>query len=551
MEFLKQSTAVSIKMGPFLDDTDGKTPETGLTISQADIRLSKNGGNFAQTNNAAGGTHDENGFYDIPLDTTDTNTLGRIRLAVSESGALPVWQDFMVVPANVYDSLFLGTDVLQADVTQIGGDTQSATDLKDFADAGYDPATNKVEGVKLVDTTTANSDMRGTDSAALASALSTHDTDIKADIAGLNDFDPAADTVAQVTLVDTTTDVTNEVSADVTKVSGDAAAADNLEADYDGTGYNKSASTIGTCTTNTDMRGTDGANTTVPDVAGTAAGLHATTDGKVDGVQSTANDIETDTQDIQSRLPAALVSGKMDSNMAALVDDTQSAADLKDFADAGYDPATNKVEGVKTVDSVTAVSGEVTADVIKISGDSVAADNLEADYDGTGYNKSASTIGACTTNTDMRGTDGANTTVPDAAGTAAALHATTDGKVDAVQSTADDIETDTQDLQTQIGTAGAGLTDLGGMSAAMKAEVNAEAKDVIATDTIAELGVGVPAATPTLENAIMLIYMALRNRMDNTANFSEVHNDANGVIAKAALSDDGTTFRRDKLVTGP
>jgi len=44
-----------------------------------------------------------------------------------------------------------------------------------------------------------------------------------------------------------------------------------------------------------------------------------------------------------------------------------------------------------------------------------------------------------------------------------------------------DIETDTQDLQTQIGTAGAGLTDLGGMSAGMKAEVNTEA-DTALTD---------------------------------------------------------------------
>ena len=48
-------------------------------------------------------------------------------------------------------------------------------------------------------------------------------------------------------------------------------------------------------------------------------------------------------------------------------------------------------------------------------------------------------------------------------------------KIDAVQTTADAIETDTQDLQTQIGTAGAGLTDLGGMSTAMKAEVAAAA----------------------------------------------------------------------------
>jgi len=36
----------------------------------------------------------------------------------------------------------------------LGGVVQSATDLKDFADDGYDPATNKVQGVVLVDTTT-------------------------------------------------------------------------------------------------------------------------------------------------------------------------------------------------------------------------------------------------------------------------------------------------------------------------------------------------------------------------------------------------------------
>jgi hypothetical protein len=49
--------------------------------------------------------------------------------------------------------------VPEVDVTHIGGDAQSATDLKDFADAGYDPSTNKITGT---------TDMRGTDSAALA-----------------------------------------------------------------------------------------------------------------------------------------------------------------------------------------------------------------------------------------------------------------------------------------------------------------------------------------------------------------------------------------------
>lgn len=123
--WLKQSTAVTVKMGPFLDSTDGNTEETALTISQADIRLSKNGGALAQSNNAAGATHDANGIYGVPLDATDTNTLGTLRVYIHESGALPVWQDFMVVPANVWDSLF-GADRLQVDVQEVGANVITA-----------------------------------------------------------------------------------------------------------------------------------------------------------------------------------------------------------------------------------------------------------------------------------------------------------------------------------------------------------------------------------------------------------------------------------------
>lgn len=64
------------------------------------------------------------------------------------------------VPANAVQ--WLGTacaiptvaGVPEVDLTHIGGGAQSATDLKDFADDGYDPATNKVQGVVLVDTIT-------------------------------------------------------------------------------------------------------------------------------------------------------------------------------------------------------------------------------------------------------------------------------------------------------------------------------------------------------------------------------------------------------------
>lgn len=99
---LKQATAVTVKVGPFVDATDGVTAETALTISQADVRLAKNGADFAQKNEASAATHDESGYYDIDLDTTDTNTAGVLTLAVSESGALPVRMDFQVVPISVF-----------------------------------------------------------------------------------------------------------------------------------------------------------------------------------------------------------------------------------------------------------------------------------------------------------------------------------------------------------------------------------------------------------------------------------------------------------------
>jgi len=104
--FLKKSTAYSFRFGPFLDDTDGKTAETGLTISQADIRISKGGLAFASKNESSTSTHDELGFYQVTLDATDTNTCGELLVACHESGALPVFKTFFVLEADIYDALF-------------------------------------------------------------------------------------------------------------------------------------------------------------------------------------------------------------------------------------------------------------------------------------------------------------------------------------------------------------------------------------------------------------------------------------------------------------
>jgi hypothetical protein len=109
MRILKQSTAATLKLGPFVDDSDGVTAMTALTISQADVRLSKAGGAFAQKAETTAGAHDENGYYTILLNTTDTATAGSLLVAISESGALPMFAEYTVLEAHAYDALTAGS----------------------------------------------------------------------------------------------------------------------------------------------------------------------------------------------------------------------------------------------------------------------------------------------------------------------------------------------------------------------------------------------------------------------------------------------------------
>ena len=86
---------------------------------------------------------------------------------------------------------------------------------------------------------------------------------------------------------------------------------------------------------------------------------------------------------------------------------------------------------------------------------------------------------------------------------------------------------------------------------ATPAQVNAEVSDVIKVDVIPELPQGVPSATPTLQNAAMLPYMAIRNKLDITSALKEIHDDAGIVITKKVLTDDDTTYSEAKAITGP
>jgi hypothetical protein len=108
---LRQSTAITISFGRFVDATDGVTAETALTITPALRLLSKAGAVQAATSDGSNATHDAGGIYRCTLTSTDTNTLGTLKLYVTVTGAAPYQEYFEVVPAAVYDADIAGTNV--------------------------------------------------------------------------------------------------------------------------------------------------------------------------------------------------------------------------------------------------------------------------------------------------------------------------------------------------------------------------------------------------------------------------------------------------------
>ena len=100
--WLRKATSVNAMIGPFVDESNAKSAETGLTPS---VALSKNGAAGATRNAGGTVTHDDEGWYACPLNSVDTDTTGRLLLRVHNTAALPVWHEFMVIASSSYDAM--------------------------------------------------------------------------------------------------------------------------------------------------------------------------------------------------------------------------------------------------------------------------------------------------------------------------------------------------------------------------------------------------------------------------------------------------------------
>lgn len=142
---LKQSTTVTVVIGPFLNATDGVTPLPALSLTSADIRLSKNGAAFAAKNDATAPIHLENGYYSCVMNATDTGTLGDLELAVFATGAVPEFRTYGVMSASAY-ALLYETDgqarIQLRSLSLLGG--SGVTPLVIDAGVGGAPAANAI-----------------------------------------------------------------------------------------------------------------------------------------------------------------------------------------------------------------------------------------------------------------------------------------------------------------------------------------------------------------------------------------------------------------------
>jgi len=122
--FAKQSTARTFLVGPILDaDGVAKTDE-----AVGSIKVTKNG-TVGAADAQSTLTHDHTGHYlYVATDGDDFDTLGEVSFSLNSGTNAMSPVTFQVVPANVYDSLVSGTDLLDGSVVQILGTALTETD---------------------------------------------------------------------------------------------------------------------------------------------------------------------------------------------------------------------------------------------------------------------------------------------------------------------------------------------------------------------------------------------------------------------------------------
>lgn len=243
------------------------------------------------------------------------------------------------------------------------GSISGITFPTNFAALGIN-ASGHVSRVTLVDTTTTNTDMRGTDNAALATDLATVagylDTEIADILADTNELQTDWANGGRLDLI---------LDARASQTSVDDLPTNSELATALASADDATLAAIGALN---DLSAAD-VNAEV-DAALADAGVTTTRTGYLDKLNITGNvasvgnvaAVETDTQDIQTRIPAALVSGRMDASVGAMASNTLTAAAL------ATDAVAEIQLGLATQSTLAAIGNYVDTEVAQILADTTA-----------------------------------------------------------------------------------------------------------------------------------------------------------------------------------
>lgn len=127
MTLVKQSTETHL-YAILIDDTDFKTPETGIAFGSATVKYAKEGDSAFTTKTLASGDWDEigDGVYRIKFSATELNTVGAFVFEVFATGTLRYFGK-----AEIFGDLF----------------DDLATTLSNMSGAGFVSATDSLEAI--------------------------------------------------------------------------------------------------------------------------------------------------------------------------------------------------------------------------------------------------------------------------------------------------------------------------------------------------------------------------------------------------------------------
>jgi len=634
--FVKKDTAYTTRIGPFLDKTDGVTEETGLTTAAAAIFLSKNGGDYAAKNESTALSHDQDGWYIIIFDATDTNTVGELIVMIQAPAThLPVWKTYYVVEEDTYTWMFAAGSAPDTQVAALATTANLLDKLGavDEAAAAGDPSTTEsvMQYVKQIVNVLVGGDGVVTfpaeaapgNTVSLAEVIRAIHTDVTglngATQAGIVDavWDEAAS--GHVTkgtfgvlgdLIQTQGTVETSGSNSSTQVQTDLAEATNDHYDamtiffFDGaeagqsrlvTGYTGSTGVVSwdAALTGTPADGTrfaivaagttadqvwneilTGATHNVTNSAGrrlrilqesgtyaggaifidTVAGTAGTTNFE-NGVDilpvkaiADANTIATSLKLSRFMITpgSSITFGATQSNEEFIGDNWTLALNNRDISGShiiGAD-VTGTATGTTEFHFEHCEMGDCTIagahlDSCDIEGTvtlSAAADYffMQCNHAGTAIIDFGSTVGTSTVH--VHGFSGA-LTVKNMGGSDVLHFDSAGGKL-------------TLDNTNDGGTVNLnGTFDFSDSSSSMTINKDGLINNILDT-TISELGVAVPATTPTVRTGLMLLYMALRNKtvtQTSGTDALEIYNDAGTKITKKLLTDDGSDYTEAKM----